>query len=164
MRFLLVLRLGLLAVVCAAGLLSAQDGKPVSQVVYRNAQYDFCVLLPASWRGYTILTDKWEGYSSAKIGTFVEGGPRLRIRNPAWTEADPHEDIPIMIFTLAQWKRGQKEDLIFSPAPIGPGELTRNGRYVFALPARYNYDLATGYQEVDALIANKAIKAPCPQK
>jgi hypothetical protein len=156
-----LMMVGLLAVICAAGVLTAQDGKAAAQIVYRNAQYGFCVSLPASWRGYTILTDKWEGYSMTKANTLVESGPVLRIRNPAWTEADPHEDIPIMVFTRAQWEHGK--NLIYSPAPIGPSELTRNRRYVFALPARYDFDLATGYQEVGALIVNKAIKAPCPQ-
>lgn len=156
--------MGLLAVVCAADLLVAQDGKSAPQVVYHNAQYDFCVSLPGSWRGYKILTDKWQGFSSTKENTLVASGPLLKIRNPAWTEANPHEDIPIMVFTRAQWERAKKDDLIFSPAPIGPSELTRNRKYVFALPARYNYDLATGYEEVGALIQGKALKAPCPQK
>ncbi|HEY1500297.1 MAG TPA: hypothetical protein VGF88_12015 [Acidobacteriaceae bacterium] len=30
-------------------------------------------------------------------------GPLLSIRNPHWTEANPWQDIPIMIFTNSQW-------------------------------------------------------------
>jgi hypothetical protein len=58
-----------------------------------------------------------------------------------------------MIFTLQQWK----EDLVVSAAPIGPSELGRNSRYVFALPARYNYAYPDGYKEVEEIIEKKPL-------
>ena len=43
-------------------------------------------------------------------------------------------------------------------APINPGELGRNVKYVFALPARYNYAFPTGYQEVEKILEGKPLR------
>lgn len=58
-----------------------------------------------------------------------------------------------MIFTLRQWN----ENLIVSAAPIGPSELGRNSRYVFALPPRYNYAFPDGYEEVEQILKDKPL-------
>lgn len=138
---------------------------PGPGIVYRNAQYGFCFTLPASWRGYRLIWEKWEGgrmnglENKPNKDPKILQGPKLSIRNPNWTQTNHYEDIPIMIFTRWQWKLAK--DYIFSPAPIGPSELGRNRRYVFALPARYNYDFATGWEEVDKQIRGGALQAPC---
>jgi len=62
-------------------------------------------------------------------------GPRLSIRHPQWTQAQPRQDIPILLFTLDQWNSLQKEEFSIGAAPMGPKELGRNSKYVFALPA-----------------------------
>jgi hypothetical protein len=148
----------LLLAIARAPNMSAQSsaGSPLE---YRNAQYGFCFSLPASWKGYSIITEQWEGAPPGSQ-SFTRG-PKLLIRHPHWTEKDPYEDIPIMVFTHAQWQLVAKEELIVSAAPIGPSELGSNVRYVFALPPRYNFDLATGWQEVDNLIQHKSLRAPC---
>jgi hypothetical protein len=130
-------------------------------IVYKNTQYDFCFALPESWNGYTVVEDTWKG-KPLDTGAQVSG-PLLRIRHPGWTERDPYEDIPVMVFTRAEWQRVENNGLSVSAAPIGPKALGRNRRYVFALPARYNFDNARGWEEVDRLIRSHALKAPCPR-
>ncbi|MGB7265024.1 MAG: hypothetical protein WBC92_05895 [Terracidiphilus sp.] len=138
----------------------ALEGWP-ARIVYRNAQYGFCFSLPGSWQGYSVINEHWSGTPLDDPKKPTIEGPQLRIRNPNWTEANPYEDIPIMIFTQAQWKLAESDGYAFSAAPIGPGEIARNAHYVFALPARYNYDLAIGFRQVDDLIQQKSLQAPC---
>lgn len=127
-----------------------------NSVIYTNTQYGFEFKLPVSWKGYTIITDKWKGVPSGG-STPVETGPIISIRNPKWTKEDPYQDIPIMIFTIAQWNDLQKDEFHIGAAPIGPSELGRNSKYVFALPARYNFAFPTGYQEVETILAGKPL-------
>jgi len=44
-----------------------------------------------------------------------------------------------MVFTLSQWDSLQKYKFHIGAAPIGPSELGRNTKYIFELPARYNF-------------------------
>ena len=118
-------------------------------VKYENKQYGFDFYLPETWKGYTIVAAKWEGTSGSDI---VETGPQLLIRNPAWTQKDPHQDIPIMVFTTEQWNALQNEKFFVSAAPIGPSKLGSNSEYVFALPPRYNFAFPTGYEEVEKIM------------
>lgn len=131
--------------------------QPEKSIVYTNTEYGFNFTLPASWKGYSIVTGKWEG---VPIGgeTPVETGPMISIRNPLWTEANPRQDIPIMVFTLKQWNALQAEEFHIGAAPIGPSELGRNSEYVFALPARYNFAFLTGYQEVEDILKGNPLK------
>ena len=140
------------------------SAKPDSKsVVYVNKQYGFRFYLPGSWKGYSILVDKWEGRLIAKQGdeapSQAESGPKISIRHPLWSSSDPRQDIPIMIFTPAQWKLIENEKLSVSAAPIGPSELGGNAKYVFALPPRYNYAFPTGYEEVDKIVGSKSLQA-----
>jgi hypothetical protein len=125
---------------------------------YKNTQYGFSFSLPISWKAYSIVEDKWEGVA---IGgdIVIEQGPIILIRNPKWTSANPMQDIPIMVFTIKQWDSLQQEKFHIGAAPIGPSELGRNSKYVFALPARYNYAFPTGWEEVDQILKNNPLKA-----
>lgn len=144
-----------------AGALNTGAQSNAGSIEYRNTQYGFCFSLPASWKGFSILRDQWGGYSPANPQN-VTTGPLLRIRHPDWTEENPREDIPIMIFTQAQWRliRTYKLD-VSGAAPFPPSALDSNARYVFALPPRFDYDFSTGYQEVESLIRQKSLHAPC---
>jgi len=123
------------------------------KVEYKNNQYGFSFSLPQDWRGYSIVTSVWEGYVVGPQGdTPAEHGPLLSIRNPKWTAQNPYQDIPIMIFTLAQWDLLQHDQFHIGAAPINPSELGRNAQYVFALPARYNFAFPTGYEEVQNIL------------
>jgi hypothetical protein len=136
--------------------------RPKKSVVYVNKQYGFRFYLPKSWEGYSILVEKWEGSAvtdEAENKTpQPETGPEIIIRHPLWTDADPRQDIPIMIFTPAQWKLIENDQMNVSAAPIGPSELGHNAKYVFALPPRYNYALPTGYEEVDRILSGNSLR------
>jgi hypothetical protein len=125
---------------------------------YKNTQYGFSFSLPISWEGYSIVEDRWEGVT-IDGDVVVEQGPIILIRNPKWTSASPMQDIPIMVFTIKQWNSLQQEEFHIGAAPIGPSELGRNSKYVFALPARYNYAFPTGWEEVDQILKNNPLKA-----
>ncbi len=128
-------------------------------IEYRNTQYGFSFSLPASWSGYSIITTKWEGYvpESPQGDVIIEEGPMVSIRRPQWTSQNPRQDIPIMVFTLSQWDLLQQDKFHIGAAPINPSELGRNSKYVFALPARYNYAFPTGYEEVEKILQGKPL-------
>lgn len=129
--------------------------------VYRNTQYGFRFSLPESWQGYSIITDKWEGSApgSSQGSVTIETGSLISIRHPQWTAQNQRQDIPIMIFTLTQWNSLQQGEFHIGAAPVGPSELGRNTRYVFALPARYNYAFPTGYEEVENILQSNPLQA-----
>lgn len=112
---------------CSAANGTCQGSPPPSKplktpLVYRNIEYGFCLALPANWAGFKVLTDRWSG---AAVGG--ESGPKLVIRNPRWTDEDPYEDIPILVFTPAQWRAVDSGEFNVSAAPFGPSELGRTG-------------------------------------
>jgi hypothetical protein len=129
-------------------------------ILYRNSDYGFVFILPESWKGYTIVSEGWEGRSieGSTSGQVTETGPKILIRHPEWTKENPMEDIPIMVFTQAQWDKVQQEKISLGAAPIGPTELGKNSTYVFALPARYNFDSLTGYKEVEQILTENPLK------
>jgi hypothetical protein len=128
------------------------------QIIYTNTQYGFSFSLPVSWKGYQIIESKWEGNPAGSV-IIIEQGPIISIRNPKWTSANPYQDIPIMVFTLAQWDSLQQNKFYIGAAPIGPSKLGRNTGYVFALPARYNFAFPTGYEEVEKILESNPLKA-----
>jgi hypothetical protein len=69
----------------------------------------------------------------------------------------PYQDIPIMIFTIAQWNDLQTDKFHIGAAPINPSELGRNNKYVFALPARYNFAYPEGFQEVEQILSTSPL-------
>jgi hypothetical protein len=155
----------ILIILCGSSLAqpvsSAARGRSsaAGSVIYTNTQFGFHFSLPKTWKGYSIITYEWEGGTGANAtGT---KGPIIVIRHPRWTEAEPREDIPIMVFTHPEWNliaRDQGE-LIVSAAPFPPSELGRNAKFVFALPPRYNSDLSTGWEEVAQIMTGKPLHA-----
>ncbi|WFR55117.1 M56 family metallopeptidase [Anaerocolumna sp. AGMB13025] len=129
---------------------SETDGKTDS-IIYKNKDYGFSFTLPSSWTNYTIIADKWSANYLDKENKH-ETGPMLSIRHPKWTKKTPRQDIPILIFTLSQWKDIQNDIIHIGAAPVNPSELGRNSKYVFALPARYNFAFPKGYEEVQDII------------
>ncbi|MGE5416606.1 MAG: hypothetical protein ACM3UZ_07575 [Acidobacteriota bacterium] len=137
---------------------TGKDQRQNTSIVYHNTQYGFDFSLPSSWKGYAIVTNKWEGLA---IGgeKIMETGPLISIRHPKWTVKHPRQDIPIMVFTVGQWESLQKDNFHIGAAPIRPSELDRNAKYVFALPARYNYAFPSGYEEVETILKNHPLVA-----
>ncbi len=125
--------------------------------VYKNGKYGFSFTLPDTWRAYSVIMSQWEGLDPDS-GLIKENGPMISIRHPQWTDKNPRQDIPIMIFTPSQWKQLQQRGFSIGAAPIPPRELGRNSSYVFALPARYNYAFPTGYEEVERILDNNPLK------
>jgi hypothetical protein len=118
-------------------------------LTYTNKTYGFRFTLPVSWKGYSIVEKTW---GDGK-------GPLISIRHPLWTAENPRQDIPIMVLTFAQWDQVQQGTLAVSAAPIGPDELGRNHKYVFALPPRYNFAFPTGYEEVQDILSHHPLQA-----
>ena len=107
-------------------------------------------------------TDQWKGDPvDREHNQTVLHGPVVIIRHPLWSASNPRQDIPIMVFTQKQWHLVQSEQFAVSAAPIGPGELGRNKKYVFALPPRFDYAFPTGYEEVEVILRSKALHSPC---
>ncbi|KAF1085700.1 hypothetical protein SPSYN_01846 [Sporotomaculum syntrophicum] len=124
-----------------------------STIVYKNIPYGFDFYLPQSWKNYTIITGQWEGFPpGGQVSEAAASGPMISIRHPLWTEHNQRQDIPILVFTLDQWNSLQQEKFHIGAAPMGPSELSRNNKYVFALPARYNYAFPTGFEEVENIL------------
>ena len=127
-------------------------------VVYSNTDFGFTFSLPQNWEGYSIVEKTWEGNPLTSTES-TQTGVTLLIRNPKWTAALPYEDIPVMVFTLAQWDSYIAEDFSVSAAPILASELGRNNLYVFALPPRWNFDYREGYEEAERIVQSNALKA-----
>ncbi|MEY4731872.1 MAG: hypothetical protein RL681_818 [Candidatus Parcubacteria bacterium] len=143
---------------CSMGTLYkyCDEESTANRQTYRNEQYGFSVALPESWAGYTVVQGTRE-VRDVSSGNVVGTAPTISIRHPAWTAAAPRQDIPIDVYTLAQWQKITNEVYAVSAAPIPPSELGRNSTYVFALPARYNYAYATGWEEVQKIIDGKPL-------
>jgi len=126
-------------------------------------EYGFRITLPATWAGYSVIEEKWEGYRLDAQGNVDEDnpetGPMVLIRHPKWTEENPRQDIPVMVFTRDQWEALDAGEFHIGAAPINPTELDRNSEYVFALPARYNFAFPMGHEEVEDIIESGAFEA-----
>ncbi|MBY0122119.1 hypothetical protein [Bacillus sp. S/N-304-OC-R1] len=131
------------------------QGENGNSIVYVNDKYGFHFKLPVSWKDYSVVEDEWVGEANGKV---IEKGPMLLIRHPEWTSEHPRQDIPIMIFTIDQWESIKAEKFHIGAAPIGPKELARNEKYVFALPARYNFAFLPGYEEVEEIVESNPIE------
>ena len=135
-----------------------QMGEYEEGIIYRNDIYGFTFNLPFSWKGYSVVQSTWNG-NGVDGPSLNSSGPLISIRHPEWTTEIPRQDIPIMVFTLEQWGEVQAEELSVGAAPIPPGELGRNGKYVFALPARYNFAFPEGFEEVEGIMEGRPLRA-----
>ena len=133
--------------------------QPTISIEYQNTEYGFSFSLPVSWKGYSIITDTWRGYNNGNSDITVEQGPIISIRHPLWTSENPYQDIPIMVFTLAQWNSLQQGDYNVSAGGIYT-ELGRNAKYVFALYSRYNVADLPGIEEVKTILEGNPLHTP----
>ncbi len=134
-----------------------QGGK----VIYINTKYSFEISLPDSWQGFSEVVDEWEGDSIGSNGEVIVGiekGPIILVRHPKWTNEVPRQDVPVMIFTRSQWEDVIEEKINIGAGPIFPSEIGRNQKYIFALPARYNYTYLPGFEEVGQILDGKNLK------
>ncbi|MGE4283456.1 MAG: stalk domain-containing protein [Clostridia bacterium] len=136
------------------------DYNEANGVVYKDTQYGFDFSLPDTWKDYKVVTDQWKGLSIEDLedSKAIEKGPLIYIRHPEWTIEKQRQDIPIMIFTLDQWNSLQNQEFHIGGAPMGPSELGRNAKFIFALPARYNYAFPEGYEGVEDILESNPIQ------
>ena len=78
----------------------------------------------------------------------------ITLRHPQWQADAPYQDIPILVFTRAQWDelhQGRLWPSIFAGGVMY--ELWHNQKYVFAISSRYNWEEdAKGWKEADDII------------
>jgi len=127
-----------------------------SPIVYKNTEYGFNFSLPANWQGYSIIKNTWQGNALTKSP--APSGPKLLIRNPKWTETLHYEDLPILVFTTQQWNSYIAEDFSIGAAPFKASELAHNNKYVFALPARWDFDYSLDFKEAEDIFASNPIQ------
>jgi hypothetical protein len=116
---------------------------------YKNTELGFGMIFPDSWRGYTVVSQTWQGNA---VDNFDQkySGPEIVFKNPQTTPQQSYQDIPMMVFTKDQWSMvsGNNPTVAISAAPIGPAEVGQNAKYVFATPPRwYGFTDAIGFQE-----------------
>jgi hypothetical protein len=126
------------------------SAEPTDAILYRNAKYGFTFSLPEAWKGYTVITEEWEATDAQK--GVVERGPLVYIRPPGWTKENPRQDIPIMVFTSAQWESVEHGDFFMNGAAIVPGELGQNRKYAFAVSRRVEDSETAGAKEVNQIL------------
>ena len=154
-----------LALVLGGGLFGCKTAQPNAQIIYHNAKYDFTFSLPASWQGYSVLIQQWEGetYSSTLDKTVVTGhGPIIILRHPQWKEIEPYQDIPILVFTRSQWNslnHGNLWPSLYAGGAID--EIGHSQKYVFVISSRYNWGELNSSKEV-AEIVNRYQEANAP--
>jgi hypothetical protein len=128
----------------------AGKAQPAKSIVYKNKKYRFRFSLPRSWKGYALIVEQWHGSSDQK-------GPEILIRHLLWTAANPRQDIQVMVFTLAQWELIDQGEPVVSAAPVGPGELGRNAKYVLAVPPRYSAAGLLGCDDVIEIMQQNSL-------
>ena len=128
----------------------AGKAQPAKSIVYKNKRYRFRFSLPRSWKRYAMIVEQWHGSSDQK-------GPEILIRHPLWTAANRHQDIQVMVFTLAQRDLIGQGEPVVSAAPVGPGELGRNAKYVFAVPPRYSAADLVGCDDVIEIMQQNSL-------
>jgi hypothetical protein len=125
-------------------------------LVYKNSEYGFNFKLPLDWQGFTVVKESWTGNPLKKDQ--LQTGPKLLIRNPKWTKEAPYEDLPVLIFTISQWDMYLAEDYAVSAAPIPATKLAQNNKYVFALPARRDFDYGIYVKKAQEIFSNNPIQ------
>lgn len=123
---------------------------PAQNLQYKNNQYGFSIDLQNDWKGYQVLNKTWEG--TDLTNDLKVRGPMIVLRHPKWTDSNHYEDIPVMVFTSSQWNWLLAGHISLGAAPILPSKLAQNNLYFFALPARYNYEYASGWEEADQIV------------
>jgi hypothetical protein len=139
----------------ASGCLNAPKHPSTLPLCCHNEEYGLAFFLPASWQGYSVLVQQWEGisYLPARDATVVTAhGPMIVLRHPQWRADDPYQDIPIMVLTRSQWDSDKQGRF-----GIGAGgfdeEMWHNQKYEFGTSSRYNAaDDVKGWKEVADIV------------
>ena len=135
---------------------------------YYNAKFDLTFFLPASWRGYSVSVQQLDDeiYSPTKDRQILVGHtPMITLRYPRWQASTPYQDIPILVFTRAQWDalhHGELWPSLFAGGMMD--ELWHSQRFVFAMSSRYNVaDEVSGCKEVAEIIEQNRASNKMPR-
>jgi hypothetical protein len=133
------------------------NSPPALPVWYHNAKFGLTFFLAASWQGYSVLMEQWESVTHSPTDgkrSVVGRGPMIILRHPQWKAGDIYQDIPILVFTRAQWdalNQGKLWPSLYAGGVID--ELWHNRDYVFAMSSRYNAaDEAKACKEVSDIV------------
>lgn len=124
-------------------------------VVYTNTEFGFTYGLSSDWQGHSVVRETWNG--NPLNGGAQTSGTKLLIRNPLWSANKKYEDIPVLVFTIAEWNAYENGDFSIGAAPISATEIARNKTYVFALPPRWDFDYSLGFKEAEHIVASKTL-------
>jgi hypothetical protein len=126
----------------ASGCVSAPKHPPALPLCYDSKECGLAVFLPATWQGYSVLIQQWDSETGH--------GPMITLRHPRWKARAPYQDIPILVFTRAQWDslhQGQLWPSLYTGGVMY--EMWHNQEYVFGISSRYNAaDDVQGWKEV----------------
>lgn len=133
-------------------------------VFYRSAQYDFTFFLPASWQGYSVLAQQWDGETylpAVDRGAIVEHGPVIVLRHSQWKPDKRYQDIPVLVFTRRQWDAEHHGKFVIGAGGVDE-EIAHNPSYVFAISSRFNADDSVkGWEGAGRIVdQNTGINAP----
>jgi hypothetical protein len=124
-------------------------------LAYRNPQYEFTFFLPASWKGYSVLNEQWNGQAYFAASDKAEGtehGPLIVLRHPEWKVDAPWQDIPILVFTRSQWKAERQGQFSIFAGGVEQ-EIAHNSNYVFAIHSRFNWNESVkGSREAEGIV------------
>jgi hypothetical protein len=140
----------LLAVGC-----STPDQMPKLTLECKDPAYGFTFMLPASWKGFSILHEGWDVKDSGESHVNAKG-PTIIIRHPKWTVARQIVDIPVWVFTLKQWEERIPYHLVAGGDVL---EVGRTDKYVFGVASRFSWPGMGDDDELDriALDADMAV-------
>jgi hypothetical protein len=119
--------------------------------------------LPVNWQGYSALVQQWDGvhYSPPVDKVIVVGhGAMIVLRHPQWKASAPSQDIPILVFTLAQWDALHHGKLW--PSQFAGGvmeEIWHNRQYVFGMSSRCAFEETVGRWKETADIVEQNLAA-----
>jgi hypothetical protein len=134
---------------------NSKHSTPTKAIKYVNSKYGFTFSLPATWKGYSAVEDTWE----SAVGDTPKG-PSITLTNPKSTSEKRYQDICIMVFNHAEWDSLQRGEFAVSAASVGPGELGRNRKSVFAVPPRMiDSDNLLGWEEVWGIMRSNPLHA-----
>ena len=134
---------------------NSKHPSPTKSIKYVDTKYGFTFSLPATWKGYSVVEDTWDS-----VAGDTPKGPSITLTNPRSTSEKKYQDIYIMVFSHAQWDSLQRGEYAVSAASVGPSELGRNRKYVFAEPPRMiDSDNMLGWKEVVEIMHSHPLHA-----
>lgn len=139
-------------VLLTAGGCSRVSLEPKLTLECKDPDYRFSLMLPESWRGFSILHQTWEVRDSGEMHLNAKG-PTILVRHPQWTDARTLPDIPVWVFTPKQWQDDVQNHMIAGGFVL---EVGRTDKYVFGVSSRLYWPIADSEDKQLNQIAREA--------